>query len=144
MCVLSPVHTVHTFRPPQNVFDICRYLLFGKKIGRSLCIGFKSHDIEKKKKKEKNQVIYRVCCNVHCKVHWIAYEQSYKTSNLTALTYVTVRSDITLQYTMQHVLNFFRLHVFLLFFFWKQVFTCVLCACKFISKIYFPFYLTQD
>lgn len=117
MCVLSPVHTVHTFRPPQNVFDICRYLLFGKKIGRSLCIGFKSHDIEKKKKKEKNQVIYRVCCNVHCKVHWIAYEQSYKTSNLTALTYVTVRSDITLQYTMQHVLNFFRLHVFLLFFF---------------------------
>lgn len=66
----------------------------------------RSHDIEKKKKKPS---YYRVCCNVHCKVHWIAYEQSYKTSNLTALTYVTVRSDITLQYTMQHVLNFFRL-----------------------------------
>lgn len=61
MCVLSPVHTVHTFRPQQNVFDICRYLLFGKKIGRSLCIGFKSHDIEKKKKKgEKPSYISRM------------------------------------------------------------------------------------
>lgn len=94
--------------------DIC---CLGKKLVARCASDLSRTTLKKKKKKEKNQVIYRVCCNVHCKVHWIAYEQSYKTSNLTALTYVTVRSDITLQYTMQHVLNFFRLHVFLLFFF---------------------------
>lgn len=127
--VLSPVHTV--FAPTKCFLHLlpCCCSLIGRKIGGNDRIdrGAESHscasdlrlrsDDIKKKKKRKNQVIYRVCCNVHCKVHWIAYEQSYKTSNLTALTYVTVRSDITLQYTMQHILNFFWLLAARFFFF---------------------------